>query len=163
MREGAVRAVPKAATHLRFGRAKSHKGLSRTAPLGPYRHTTATPHAAVRISMRYRLCAGGYLWCCADCVRCGALRVRCAAGERRERDRHRCRWVGIAAGWCRHRCRDGGISAYIVALLPRECACHWLGVRANWPGVRACRVVQSKVRFCYGGRSRRIHGSTLGF
>ena len=23
--------------------------------------------------------------------------------------------------------------------------------------------VQSKVRFCYGGRSRRIHGSTLGF
>ena len=36
------------------------------APLGPYRHTTTTPHAAVRISMRYRLCAGGYLWvlCC---------------------------------------------------------------------------------------------------
>ena len=28
---------------------------SRTATLGPYRHTTATPHAAVRISMRYRM------------------------------------------------------------------------------------------------------------
>ena len=49
-------------------RAASRGGLP-PALLGPYRHTTATPHAAVRISMRYRLCAGGYLRCCADCVR----------------------------------------------------------------------------------------------
>ena len=129
LREGAVRAVPKAATHrMEPGRASS-RGAASSAPCRPYRHTTATPHAAVRISMRYRLCAGGYLWCCADCVRCGALRVRCAAGERRERDRHRCRWVGIAAGRWRHCCRDGR-HLCLAALLPGRvcvlltgCAC----------------------------------------
>ena len=109
------------------GRAAS-RGAASSAPCRPYRHTTATPHAAVRISMRYRLSSGGYLRCCADCVRCGALCVRCAAGER-GRERHRCRWDGIAAGRWRHYCR-GRRHCCLAASLPgevcvllTECAC----------------------------------------
>ena len=121
------------------GRAAS-RGAASSAPCRPYRHTTATPHAAVRISMRYRLSSGGYLRCCADCVRCGALCVRCAAGER-GRERHRCRWDGIAAGRWRHRCRDGRHHC-LAASLPGEvcvllsgCACELAG-SAGRPGSR---------------------------
>ena len=66
-----ARSVPSRRPPLTSGSAGlvPHVGPKPPAPLGPYRHTTATPHAAVRISMRYRLCAGGYLRCCADCVR----------------------------------------------------------------------------------------------
>ena len=58
---------------------------------------------------------------------------------------------------------------------PTRLSCAAAGVSSGLAGaVKAAMIksklykieavtVQSKVRFCYGGRSRRIHGSTLGF
>eukprot|EP00966_Prymnesium_polylepis_P247160 5715637-Prymnesium_polylepis.4 len=47
LREDAVRAVPKAAAHRAEPSRAASRGAASSAPCGPYRHTTATPHAAV--------------------------------------------------------------------------------------------------------------------
>ena len=112
---------------------------------------------AVRRGGSSSLCADSYLWvlCCGPYgapagatspgrrqhdtppawnarTSVGAV-VLCVCGvlcwEERERARHRCRWVDIAAGWWRHHCRD--MRRYcLAALLPRRvcvlltgCAC----------------------------------------
>ena len=100
------------------------------APLGPYRHTTATPHAAVRISMRYRLSAGGYLLvlCCLWALWCSVCAM-CCWGERE-------RAASLPVG--RHRCREEAAS------LPGQEALLPSGITAE-EGVRAtvCMCVRT--------------------
>ena len=73
------------------------------APLGPYRHTTATPHAAVRVSVRY------HLWLAATCgavpTVCTAVLCVCGVPLGREGE------GGIAAGGSALLPGGGGISA----------------------------------------------------
>jgi hypothetical protein len=129
-------------------RAASRGGLP-PALLGPYRHTTATPHAAVRISMRYHLCAGGYLLvlCCLWALWCSVCAVCC--WEERERA------ASLPVG--RHYCRE------VAASLPGQKASLPSGIAAgdsvcatDWVCVRACietALVDADAERCAWGRS----------
>eukprot|EP00966_Prymnesium_polylepis_P247161 5715637-Prymnesium_polylepis.5 len=85
--------------------------------------------------MRYRLSAVAAT-CGAVPTVCAVVLCVCGVLLGGERERHRCRWDGIAAGRWRHRCRDRRHHG-LVASLPGE-VCVLLTERACLLAGSAC-------------------------